>query len=189
MLNMNDHSIMVDLDDPRISGIADVIANKSCKRILSLLSEKELSETDISNSLGMPINTVGYNIKKLFDAGLIEKSKNFFWSSKGKKINTYKLSNKRIVISPKSSLKGIFPAIVVSIFIAFGINILFKDNGASTLADTNIAAKGMAYSEPAFSSGIYYTLNNASNAWAWFLIGALSGLLIFVVWNWRKYVK
>lgn len=91
----------VDLNDPRSAAIAEVMTNKTCKKILDLISERQMSESDIASELGIPLNTVGYNIKKLLDAELIEKTKNFFWSVKGKKISTYKLSNKKIIISPR----------------------------------------------------------------------------------------
>ena len=81
--------IVFDLDDPRISNLADVISNKTSKKILNYLAEKESSETEISIDLKLPANTVNYNIKKLLETGLIEKTKNHFWSVKGKKILIY----------------------------------------------------------------------------------------------------
>ena len=47
----------------------------------------------------MPMNSVQYNISKLLEAGLIEEAKSW-WSVKGKKMPTYKVANKLIVISP-----------------------------------------------------------------------------------------
>src|SRR3989338_6671681 len=98
---MSDKYINFDIDDPRASSIAEAMSNKTSKKILSLLAEKEMSESDIASELTMPLNTVGYNIDKLLKAGLIEKTKTYFLSSKGKKIPTYKISNKKILISPK----------------------------------------------------------------------------------------
>ncbi len=104
---MTDKRIDFDIDDPRAGIIAEVMANKTCKRILGLLAEKEMSESDISQALSIPLNTVGYNIAKLLESGLIEKTKSFFWSIKGKKIPTYKLSNKKILISPKKMISSV----------------------------------------------------------------------------------
>ncbi|MEK6825474.1 MAG: beta-propeller domain-containing protein [Nanoarchaeota archaeon] len=98
---MSDKYLNIDLHDPRAAAIAEVLANKTCKKILDLLAEKEMSESDISNLLGIPLNTVGYNMKKLLESGLVVKTKTFFWSVKGKKIPTYRLANKKIVISPR----------------------------------------------------------------------------------------
>jgi len=117
---MAEHSIQVDLDDPRAKAIADVLGNKTCKKILELFATKEeVSESDVASSLDIPLNTAGYNMKKLLDAGLVEKSNKFFWSTKGKRIATYRLSNKRIIISPKRMI-GI-PAMIIAGLAIMGI--------------------------------------------------------------------
>lgn len=196
---MAEHSIMVDIDDARTSEIAEVLANKTCKKILSLLAEKDLSEGDIANELRMPLNTVDYNVKKLVSAGLIEQARGWFWSVKGKKILTYKLSNKRIVISPMRKLRGIIPAVLATGAIALGIKIWgdYQYNAANVAGDAGeIAVKSVSVagtggampseSSAGFSSGIYYAINNAPDYWAWFLLGALTALVIFLLWNWRK---
>ena len=80
---MNDKYLNIDLNDPRAGAIAEVMANNTCKKILEALAEKEMSVTEISQSLNMPLNTIDYNIKKLLSAGLIIPTKEFFWSVKG----------------------------------------------------------------------------------------------------------
>src|SRR3989344_7728375 len=114
---MSDKFIMMGLDDERSKKMAEVMGNPTCKKILDYLADtNEASQKDISDALNIPMNTLDYNIKKLLDVGLIEKTKNFFWSAKGKKIPMYKLARKHIVISPKSkpsltSLKLILPVV------------------------------------------------------------------------------
>src|SRR3989344_3504192 len=99
---MTEHSVRIDIHDPRAAAIAEVMASKTCKRILEILAEKgEMSESEISQALGMPLNTVGYNMKKLLASGLIDKVKKFFWSIKGKRIPRYTLARKEIIISPR----------------------------------------------------------------------------------------
>ena len=80
---MAGRSVLIDLDDPRMGVLADVLANKSSKRILSLLAEAELSASEVALRLSMPLTTVDYNMKKLARAGLIEKTRSLL-SSKGK---------------------------------------------------------------------------------------------------------
>lgn len=118
--------LMLSLDDEKAKDLADVMGNKTCKRILSLLAEREISESDIAKELNQPMNTIEYNLKKLVSAGLVEKSKAFFWSVKGKKIPMYRLANKYIVIMPKSkiALKVFLPVIAVIGLAAAGINYL-----------------------------------------------------------------
>ena len=85
-----DKFILMGMDDKRSKKIAEVLGNKTSKKILDYLTDiKEASEKDISDSLNMPINTIEYNLKKLLEAGLVEKTKNFFWSKRGKKINPF----------------------------------------------------------------------------------------------------
>ncbi len=120
----------MNMNDERSKHVAEILANKTCKKIVDYLAEvKEVSEKDISDALKMPINTVEYNLQKLLKSGLVEKTKNFFWSRKGKKILTYKLAKKHIVISPSSNsskpnmnlLKTLIPVIAV---IAVGLLIV-----------------------------------------------------------------
>ena len=74
---MDDKFILMGLEDSRAGHVAEVLKNKTCKKILDFLADtKEASELDISKGLGMPINTAEYNLKKLIKAGLVEKTKN-----------------------------------------------------------------------------------------------------------------
>lgn len=197
---MGKSSIMIDLEDPRTAKIAGVISNKTSKKILGLLAEDELSESEISKRLKMPLNTIGYNIKNLVEAELIEKGKSL-WSVKGKRVHRYKLSDKRIVISPKNMIRGVIPAVLISGVIALGIKIffgtgksvgnkmrdvVFADKAAEVVSGGGIAngEEIARIVEPPVSEAV----GNAgmvigSQVWLWFLIGALAGLFIFLTWN------
>lgn len=178
------------MEDERSKHLADVLGNKTCKKIIELLAEKsELSEKDISDNLKFPINTIEYNLKKLIQAELIEKSKNFFWSKKGKRIPTYKLSNKSIIISPKSSkinskIKSILPVALLSGLGAFLIKSFFYSQQIIQKGtDTNLAS-GFAQTNAIPNGNIF--LIQSSPAWIWFLAGTLFTLVIFTIINWRK---
>lgn len=125
----DDKFIMIGIDDEGSKDIAEVLGNKTCKKIIDYLADtKEASEKDISSALNMPINTVEYNLNKLIKSGLVVKSKNFFWSIKGKKIDMYKLANKHIIISPKKrpnleTLKSIIP--ILAIIFIIGLIAIF----------------------------------------------------------------
>ena len=143
--------ILVSLEDEKAGKLANVLASKTSKRILDLLAEKELSESEIAKELKMPLNTADYNIKNLLKTGLIEE-KRHFWSVKGKKIPVYKLANKYIVISPKKSRKitGILPVVIISTI--FSIFILWfnrakdfaAENAEKMLATPQIQIAGEA---------------------------------------------
>ena len=117
---MDDKFILMGIDDENSKNIAEILKSKTAKKILDYLSEvKEASEKDLADRLGIPINTIEYNLKKLIRVGLVEKTSNFFWSVKGKKIPMYKLAKKHIIIGTKkpslSVLKTLLPVIAVAI--------------------------------------------------------------------------
>ena len=118
----SDKFLLISLEDEKSKAVAEVLSSKTCKKIIGFLAEtKEASEKDLSEKLGIPMNTAEYNLRKLVSSGFVQKRNNFFWSKKGKKIAMYELSNKSIVISPKKAsgstldkLKSITPAIILS---------------------------------------------------------------------------
>jgi uncharacterized secreted protein with C-terminal beta-propeller domain len=121
---MDDKFVMMGLGDDRSKYVAEVLGNKTCRKIVDFLADvKEASEKEISEGLKVPMNTVEYNLKKLVKAGLVEKTGNHFWSVKGRKIAMYKLARKHIVISPKirkpslDIVKSVLPVIFVGLFL------------------------------------------------------------------------
>ena len=192
--------LLLSLDDDKAKHLADVLGNASCKKIIDLLAEKdELSETDIANELKVPMNTIEYNLKKLLKAELIEKSKKFFWSKKGKKIDTYTLSNKSIIISPKSQrvsskLKTILPVAIISgigaiiirqYFLATQTIRLAGDQALKTFAESAPIASANDAAQITIEQGNFF-FTQPHTAWVWFLSGALLAILIFTILNWRK---
>jgi len=134
----DDKFILMGLDDERSKQVAEILGNKTCKKIIDYLSEvKEASEQDISKALNIPLNTAEYNLNKLIKSGLVEKTKNFFWSVKGRKIGMFKLAKKHIIISPSSKrpnmnlLKTILPVILIAailVVILSGVYLFPKQN-------------------------------------------------------------
>jgi len=184
--------ILISMEDERSKHLADVLGNKTCKKIIELLTEKsELSEKDISDNLKLPINTIEYNLKKLIQTELIERTKNFFWSKKGKRITTYQLSNKSIIISPKynkinSKIKSILPVALISVLGALLIKIFFySQQVVQEKADASLASEFVSQTSGTalFNENI---LSLQSPAWIWFLAGTLFALVIFTLINWRK---
>ena len=204
---------MIGLDDKRSKKIAEVIGNKTCKKIIDYLSEtKEASEKDIADKLAIPINTAEYNLNKLIESGLIEKTKNFFWSVKGRKIDMYKLSNKKIIISPKSSFKGILPAFVAVLTGSFIIKVItdklsyanyasqelfvngevrniVSDAGTGALKASVKDVQTTSSFAPSIQNICLNTNSICSQAWAWFLFGGLITILVFLLINQYKKMK
>jgi DNA-binding transcriptional ArsR family regulator len=185
--------ISLDLSDSRIKQISEIIGNDTCKKILRLIAEEELTETDISVKLGIPLNTIDYNIKKLLNSGLIESTKHW-WSVKGKKIPSYRLSNKKIIISPRSfsSQKAVVSLLVITGFAGFAIKKLietiegenisasikaeFAQRADLSTAETSQCVGGASMNCGAGSAGSW--LANLAG-WEWFLIGAWFGIILF----------
>jgi DNA-binding transcriptional ArsR family regulator len=185
---------MIDLDDERSGKIAEVLSNKTSKKILQALADGEKSGSEVAEALKIPLNTTGYNLKKLVDAGLVEKSKGFFWSQKGKKMEFYKIANKKIVIMPKQMVKGILPAVIVTGLAALGIK-LWTDTQAGnlTVQDEGLRATAFDKAVEAASAGVGNVVPDvqtvsviAQNAWLWFLTGALFALFVYLIWNLAK---
>ena len=200
----NNKFILIGLDDERSKKISEVLGNKTCKRIIDYLAEKEASEKDIADALSIPINTVEYNLNKLIESGLIEKTKNFFWSVKGRKIDMYKLSNKKILISPKTLVRGVVPSLIALGLGAFGIKILSDKLNYNQINQTldvsktvssgvsdSVVSSAPSAAEKAVNSvqnfmppqNICSNINSfiSADAWAWFLLGGLFVILIFLI--------
>ena len=110
----NKNFLLLSLEDSKTKKIANVVSNESCKKILDYLAKKEATESELAEKLQIPISTVHYNLQQLMETGLIN-TEEFHYSKKGKEVLHYKLANKYIIISPKSTyglkerLKGILP--------------------------------------------------------------------------------
>src|SRR3989338_10420082 len=164
---MAEKYMLFNLDDEKAKKLGEIISNTTSRRIVNFLAETEASESDIARQLNIPLNTVEYNINKLLEAGIIEKSRNFFWSVKGKKIDMLKVANKLIVISPKKSniyskLKGIVPVVLSSaVFTTFIIWQKMQNAGikaaeylAASETQTAAAEAGKSASTTSLASGI-----------------------------------
>ncbi|MDO8528895.1 MAG: helix-turn-helix domain-containing protein [Nanoarchaeota archaeon] len=185
---MSKKYIMVSMDDERAGKIAEILGNKSSKKILDFLSEKnEASEKEIADKLKMPINTVEYNLNKLLHVELIEKTKNFFWSQKGKKIPMYKLSNKSIIISPK---KRISPVIKSFLSIAIISTILALITRQLTITK-ELTADKISQEIVAGASSLAAEAQNVFTLaqvpiWIWVWLGTVIALVIFAIVNARS---
>ena len=186
--------LLLDLNDEKAKHLADVLSNETCKKILNLLAENELSANKLSLALNLPLNTITYNIKKLLSSGLIEKSRHF-WSVKGRKIETYKLANKNIVISPKrtiaNKLKSIMPLVLISgilTYIVYFFNkaeIVFQKTSerAEMLANKTAPAAASLVEESTRQAVLQASQQNPA---LWFGLASLIVIIAFLIWFWRR---
>jgi len=199
---MNKKYVMFDLADERILSLSNVLSNKTCKKILEYLADKESSETEIAHNLSLPANTVNYNIKQLLNSGFIEKAKDFFWSVKGRKILRYRVAKKSIVISPKSSnFKTTLAAVLVTaigalIIKIYSDSVIVVKNAAQSGSDLAISGNGEVMSAGALSAVSRAAdvitspvASQFSSAWEWFLLGGLFALLVYFLISELKWFR
>jgi DNA-binding transcriptional ArsR family regulator len=188
--------LLISLEDEKIKALSEVLGNSTCKKIIDLLSEQELSETDISKKLKIPMNTAEYNLKKLIKSGLVEQKKEFFWSVKGKKIIQYRLSNKDILISSKKSkydsVKRFVPVVLISGLGALLIGHLSSQtliNSAVGATKASPAPLMLGAERMAEDSGVAnLSVNHLTsifnlNPAIWFFTGVLFALIVLLITN------
>jgi DNA-binding transcriptional ArsR family regulator len=204
--NMNNNFLLISLEEKKAKKIAEAINNETSRKILDALAKKEYTETELSKDLGIPISTVHYSMKQLVDANLVIVDE-FHYSSKGKEVNHYKLANKYIIIAPKGSdnrfmeaLNKILPLTVITA-VTGGVLTLFGllRTGSSNMMIKS-AAMDTADAAPRLMMASEETLTTAgaemapqaievtrpfmqSEPIAWFLIGALSIIIIYFLYE------
>ncbi len=179
---MNEKHILVSLGDSRVRQIGEIIGNKTCNRILDFLVGESGSVSDISNKLNIPLNTVDYNVKKLIGAGLIEKSAHW-WSVKGKKIPVYKISNRKIIISPKKFVGKIFIWVTgLTGLVALSLR-QFTRPIESAVKDGGLLMSNFDSVAPMREVGhlSFLSVLSSISPWAWFLFGAWFAVVLFFV--------
>jgi DNA-binding transcriptional ArsR family regulator len=186
--------IELNLNDKKAEKVAEVLSNKTAKKILGLLADKELSESDISSELRIPLNTVGYNIHKLIESGLIEKTSSFFWSVKGKKIPTYRVANKKIIISTKNSFKSLFGSALFGGLILGGIKLIINySHNKSLMNSIALQTDYASESVPALmakasdtSGALVQTSSLGSHVLIWVIAGIAVGCLTYFLYKKMK---
>ncbi len=203
--------LMFSLKDEKSKKLAQVISNNTSRKILNELSKKSMTETELSKFLSLPISTVHYNLKALEEAKLIQADE-FHYSEKGKEVNHYTVTNKLVIIAPKSEdniwskLKSMLVALGISV-VATGA--LFFSRIQPQIAEPSLmVAKavpeafamndriaggaevgGAEVAEVVASSGpdILSIIFSTEHGYIWFLAGvlffAVSYMIISVLWK------
>ncbi len=194
---MENTYLLANLDDEKAEDLGNVIANSTSRKILNLLSKSSLTEVEISKELKIPLSTVHYNIKKLISVGLVE-SKNFFWSRKGKKMQSYTLSKKLVLIAPKgttiikSKIKNLFTVLAVTLGISVGIKLVFprvslsyqdviSQKAAEELAIAIESTSGVAVTATEGVPVLSSLTQLATNYAIFFFSGALISLMLYIL--------
>jgi DNA-binding transcriptional ArsR family regulator len=183
--------LLVSLQDDQAQKLAQVVQNASCRKILDYLTEKEATESELSQKLSIPLSTVHYNLKHLTKAELVIADE-FHYSEKGKEVNHYKLANKYIIIAPKSThgikekLKSILPVGILALGASFIIGVMNKVTPTTQTAIAEAApvafdsaAPEMAKALPQIIKPVVTQPSIWQNVGIWFLLGALFVLITY----------
>ncbi len=79
--------------------LARTLSNETSLKVLEILGKKSMSAGDLSEALGMRLNTLKYNLDGLEESGLISVQQ-VKWSRKGRKIKVYAAVDQLIVLVP-----------------------------------------------------------------------------------------
>lgn len=79
--------------------LARTLSNETSLKVLEMLGKKSMSAGDLSESLGIRLNTLKYNLDSLEESGLI-RVRQVKWSRKGRKIKVYAAVEQLIVLVP-----------------------------------------------------------------------------------------
>lgn len=182
--------------------VANALSNDTAQKILAYIAEKgESTESELAEKLKVPLPTIHYNIQQLKTVNLL-KSKEFFWSKKGKKMRVFTLAKKYIIISPGNSslkqLKGLLPVIIISL-IGAGLIHLYQSVKFTSLSSANTIVKdtitqeatGKAY--PLADQAVMGLTNTTSECLApitsepnlaiWFLAGSLLAIILVLAFS------
>ena len=191
--------LLVSLKGDKAKKLAQVISNKTSRKILDYLAEnKKATESELSKELSLPISTVHYNLKHLLAAKLV-KADEFHYSAKGKEVNHYSLTNKYIIIAPdsatvgiKSRIKSILPVALITMATAGVMHVLSKYYSgvgyfATKAAQAPTAEAGRDLALEAESIVTQAPVIGAStNFVLWFLIGAIFVVLVYLFVEWVR---
>ncbi|MBN1175289.1 winged helix-turn-helix transcriptional regulator [Candidatus Woesearchaeota archaeon] len=186
---MNDQVNIIELNDA--SSLAKIISSKTAQEIIKFIGDNEkCTATDIKEKLNLPASTVHYNLKALIDSKIIDDSE-FSYSSKGKQVIHYSLTNKILIIVPQkqnisAQLKAFIPGLLtVGGIIGLSLIIKLFKNGSSKLvlsessSDLMVATMneaGLAKAAPMMADMSVQSITTNSVPWYFsseFLIGLI----------------
>jgi len=144
--------LMISLKEDEAKKVAQVISNETCRKMLDYLADKEATESELAEKLGIPISTAHYNLKQLMKSGLVI-AEEYHYSKRGKEVNHYKLANQYIIIAPKKvsgikeKLKSILPVGIITLCGAGIIHLYQKFSFATSSAFSKVTQAPAAFAQ------------------------------------------
>ena len=190
------------------SSLAKVISNKTAQQIIEHIgSSKKITASQIAKSLDLPASTVHYNIKALVKGGIVDDSQ-FTYSSKGKTIIHYALTNNILVIIPESqdefsmmntikSIKALVPSLIGVALLGLGYALFSKNSTITPEAISRTALSADYATAPMLAEGeaaiatkavpiLSQTATSSSHEFLWGLF--IAATLITIIFLIKKYI-
>ncbi len=184
--------LLVDLNEPKVKKLAETITSETSRKLLNHLAEKEDTEANIAQVLGIPISTAHYHLQKLQEAGLV-KVEEFHYSPKGREVNHYQLANKYIIITPqkvsglREKLRGILPVALIVAGVGLVIGLVNRSSQMfSSVMKTSALEDNAFEAAPSVQKCITASAPVSSNFWLWFIIGGISAMVVYVIIAWVR---
>ena len=186
---MAEKILFVDLNDPQMKSVGEVITSPTSRKILSYLTDKKDTEGNISQTLGVPLSTVHYHLQKLLEVGLVKVSE-FHYSQKGREVNHYSLALQFIVIGPRtegilSKLKTMMPVAGICIGISGVLYVL----GRMSAAGSERAMQAAMPSAESVALNVAPVVSSEPNLALWFLTGSGAALSGYFLYELIRYYK
>ncbi|MDP3733940.1 MAG: helix-turn-helix domain-containing protein [Nanoarchaeota archaeon] len=178
--------LLVDLNEAKTKQLAETITSATSRKILNHLAEKEDTETNIAQSLNLPISTVHYHLQKLQQAKLVL-AEEFHYSKKGREINHYKLANKYIIIAPKNisglkeKLQGILPVALAALGISAVIKIITTNQIFPKALSMAVEEAAPAGADALRMAADTVMTPSSPDIALWFLAGSAATIVMYLI--------
>lgn len=95
---MSEDVIVLEPGDERAKKIGKAMSSPTSGEIISLLQSGDMTLSDITDKLGIPMTTAKYHVENLLDSGMIE-VRRIKYSEKGREVKVYGASGQVVIVS------------------------------------------------------------------------------------------
>jgi len=126
---MSEDVIVLEPGDERAKKIGKAMSSPISGEILSLLRSGDMTLSDITDNLGIPMTTAKYHVENLLDSGMVEVIR-IKYSEKGREVKVYGASGQVVIVSAGNKdlrsllLKyaSVFGLLILASLFVFGIS-------------------------------------------------------------------
>jgi len=101
---------IISTDDDKIKLVGEIFSNDSCRKILKLISNKDMTANEIAQKNGMSLTLIIHHLKRMQKAKMIKISKTGI-SAKGQEMKYYVATKHSFLIIPEKSTHSIIDSL------------------------------------------------------------------------------